>query len=99
MGEVWVFMSDRSRFPGGIFTTREVAEQWIREHRLDGTLTRYAVDQGVYDWAIAGGLFVPSQAKHTRPEFIGGFTTASMEHYHYVDGKTERDHNGDGSSY
>jgi hypothetical protein len=86
MEYVWVFNVERSNFPGGIFSTRDGAEQWIRHHRLNGTLTRYPVDRGVYEWAIAGGLFTPKKPHHTEPEFIGGFTTASMEHYHYDGG-------------
>ncbi len=46
---LWVFVSASQgfRFPGGVFSTRERAEEWIREHRLSGTLTLYPVDVGV----------------------------------------------------
>jgi hypothetical protein len=49
-------------------------------------LTLYPLDIGVYEWAIARGLFTPKKDKHRTVEFIGGFTTASMEHYHYEHG-------------
>ena len=83
---VWVFTTPRSRFPGAVFTSRALAETWISKHNLIGTLTRYPLDQGVYEWAIEHRCFVPSEEQHRTREFIGGFTTASQEHYHYGDG-------------
>jgi hypothetical protein len=80
---VWVFNAVDSRFSGGIFTTRERGEHWIAENGLTGMLTHYPLDVGVYDWAIEHGLFTPRKDKHRTKEFIAGFTTASMEHYHY----------------
>jgi hypothetical protein len=83
---VWVFNGVDARFSGGIFTTRERPEGRIAANGLTGMLTLYPLDVGVYEWAIARGLFTPKQDKHRTVEFIGGFTTASMEHYHYEDG-------------
>ena len=86
---VWVFNGDGGRFAGGVFTTLEAAEAWIAEKRLSGVLTLYPLDTGVYDWAIARGSFKVREDKHSSPGFIGSFTTASMAHHHYAQGKRE----------
>jgi len=83
---VWVFNGDGGRFAGSIFTTQEAAEAWIADNKLDGVLTLYPLDTGVYEWAISRGLFTPKQEKHSSPAFIGSFTTASMPHHHYENG-------------
>jgi hypothetical protein len=83
---VWVFNAVDSRFSGGIFTTRERGEAWIAANGVTGMLTHYPLDVGVYEWAIENGLFTPKKDKHRTKEFIAGFTTGSMEHYHYEDG-------------
>jgi len=83
---IWVFNGVGGRFPGGVFTDVGRAEAWIAEHGLTGTLTAYPVDVGVYDWAVAEGLFRSRKPHQASPEFIGRFTTASMEHRHYEGG-------------
>jgi hypothetical protein len=84
---VWVFRAAGRPFTGGVFTTRERAENWIRSNRLTGMLTLYPVDIPVYDWAVEHGVFVLPRRRHeSTPQFIGGFTDAAMEHYHYEDG-------------
>ncbi len=30
---IWVFNGIGGRFPGGVFTSRELAEAWIRRHQ------------------------------------------------------------------
>ncbi len=80
---VWVFNGARAIFPSGVFTSRENAEAWIRDHNLEGTLTLYPLDQSAYDHAIANGWFNPTTPHHKLPEFIQRFTSASQEHYHY----------------
>jgi hypothetical protein len=82
-----VFNGDVGRFAGGIFTTREAAEAWIANRRLSGTLTRYPIDVGVYEWAIDRGLFTPKEPHETSARFIGSFTTARQDHHHYEDGE------------
>jgi hypothetical protein len=84
---VWVFNGARASFPSGIFTDLDRAERWIGEHGLTGTLTAYPLDTGVYEWAIAKGVFRPRKPQDASPEFIGRFTSASMEHHHYEDGR------------
>ncbi|MCU0714236.1 MAG: hypothetical protein MUC43_19435 [Pirellula sp.] len=80
---VWVFNGVKASFPSGVFTSRENAEAWIKEHNLEGTLTLYPVDQSAYDNAIANGWFNPKLPHQKLPEFIQRFTSASQEHYHY----------------
>lgn len=82
-GFVWIFHGERANFASAVFTTLETAEMWIRTHKLVGTLTKYPVDVPVYDWAIAEGLFMPKRDDQRSSRFIGGFTTAGQEHYHY----------------
>jgi hypothetical protein len=82
---VWVF-NGGGGFPAAVFTTRELAEAWIAGHRLTGVLTKYPLDVGVYEWAISVGAFKPKRPDQSEPRFIGRFSSASMEHYHYTDG-------------
>ena len=55
---VWVFNGAQSTFPSGVFTSRELAEEWIRTHALTGTLTNYPLDTGMYEHAIAVRSFL-----------------------------------------
>jgi hypothetical protein len=80
---VWVFHGMGGRFTSGVFTTREKAEAWINQHTLTGVLTRYPLDQGVYDWAIENHSFRPTKSEHTEAAFIQRFSSASQEHFHY----------------
>jgi hypothetical protein len=84
---VWVFNGARSNFPSAVFTTRELAEVWISKHALSGTLTRYPLDLGVYEWATDRGYFAAKRDDQRSAEFIGRFSAANQEHYHYEDGK------------
>jgi hypothetical protein len=83
MQTVWIFTGSKTQFPSGVFTERQIAERWIREHRLTGTLTAYPVDVGAYDWAVAAGHFSPKREDQRSAEFIQRFSSASQEHYHY----------------
>ncbi|WP_223847367.1 DUF7710 domain-containing protein [Hymenobacter montanus] len=80
---MWVFHGVGGHFASGVFTTREKAEAWIEHHGLTGVLTRYPLDQGVYDWALEQQAFQPSKPEHTQASFIQRFTSANQEHYHY----------------
>lgn len=86
---VWVFTGARSSpsdstptFPSGVFSSLEVAEAWIKQHALSGTVTLYRMDVGAYDWAVANGYFAPSKPHHRTSEFIGRFSGGDV-HYHY----------------
>ena len=85
MDGVWVF-NGGGTFPAGVFTTRENAEAWIARHRLTGTLTKYPLDVGLYEWALERGAFKPKRPDQSGPAFVARFSSASLEHYHYTDG-------------
>jgi hypothetical protein len=86
MNTVFVFNGEGGHFPGGIFTTRELAEEWIGRHHLSGVLTRYPLDVPVYEWAISSGVFTPTRPEQSGATFIQRFSSASQEHHHYKDG-------------
>lgn len=86
---VWIFNGARSNFPSGVFSILETAETWIRRYSLTGTLTRYPVDESAYDWALSRGYFTISKPEQQSPDFIGRFSAANQEHYHYEDGQRE----------
>ncbi|GAA4748346.1 DUF7710 domain-containing protein [Flavisolibacter ginsenosidimutans] len=83
---VWVFNGANANFSSGIFLDKSVADNWIKKNNLTGILTLYPLNKGVYDWAIEQGFFSPHTDAHFSPIFIQKFTSASQEHYHYVDG-------------
>ena len=83
---MWIFLGDRARWPGGVFSSRDTAVRWIAEHHLTGMITEYPVDVGVYEWAVAAGAFPPGKLQHSSSGFIGGFTTAAQEQGHFTDG-------------
>jgi hypothetical protein len=81
--EVWVFNGARSSFPSAVFTKRELAEQWIEANKLEGTLTAYPLNIGIYDWVTSNGYFIPKQEDQRTSEFIARFSSGQQEHYHY----------------
>ena len=87
--EVWLFSGTGGRFSSGVFTTKDKAMDWIKVRKLSGTLTKYPVDCGVYEWAINNKLFEPSKESEFSPAFIQKFSCASQEHYHFEDGAIE----------
>ena len=90
---IWVFNGSGDRAPGGVFEELEDAENWIAKNFLSGMLTEYPVNIGVLDWAIEEYLVNMNteklMEKRQDPRFVGSFTTASMNHFHYDDGKRE----------
>jgi hypothetical protein len=72
-----------------VFTTKLLAEAWISKHKLTGTLTRYPLDLGVFEWALERGYFTPKRDDQTTAEFIGRFSAANQEHHHYEDGRND----------
>jgi uncharacterized protein (DUF433 family) len=80
---VWVFDGHNARFPSAVFSTFEVANEWITDNSLSGVLTKYPVDISVFDSCIKLGLFKPKREEHFSPEFIQRFSSAHQEHYHY----------------
>jgi hypothetical protein len=88
---VWVFNGQGGRFPGGVFTDRSNAESWIAANRLTGVLTAYPLDEGCFDWALRNGVanMRPETLERRRgdPLFVGSFSSAAQEHFHYEAGK------------
>ena len=84
---VWVFNGPRSQFPSGVFSALSSAESWIALNGLSGTLTRYPIDVGVYDWAVRLGHFKPRRDDQSDAAFIERFSSASQEHYHFENGR------------
>jgi len=85
--EVWIFNGEGSRFPGGAFLDK--AEAWIRVNKLTGMLTLYPLNEGAYDWAVRNNFFTPQNEKEKSPGFMGSFTSAGQEHYHYLNGEQD----------
>jgi hypothetical protein len=84
---LWVFRGGDVGKISGVFTTKLLAEEWIHQHRLSGTLRAYPVNMGVYDWAISREFLVPKNDFERSPEFIADCVRASQEYYVYEDGK------------
>ena len=89
ISDIWVFNGATARFPSGVFLSLENAKAWIKKNKLSGILTKYPIDIGVYDWAVQNNFFSPNNEKQKLPSFIGSFTCASMEHYHFLDGEED----------
>ncbi len=87
--DIWVFSGSGGQIPSGVFSSKEKAEEWVRKHKLTGTLSRYPLDAGIYDWAISNAIFKVKKDLHKEPYFIQTFTSASQEHYHIEYGETE----------
>lgn len=86
---VWIFNGSKGKFPGGVFKSLELAEQWISANKLTGVLTQYPLDVGSYDWAKNNNLLSKKIKSKAEPEFIGSFSSASFVHFHYEEGKRE----------
>ena len=65
---------------------------WIHKHGLSGLLTRYPVAEGAYDYAISRGFFRPKTPQQLTAKFVGTFSAAAFEHYHYEDGVRDVPH-------
>jgi len=80
---VWVFNHLNSNFPSGVFSSEDKARAWIRRYSLKGTLTQYPIDLSAYDYATQNGFFTPKNKHHFDDEFVGRFTNANNQHYHF----------------
>lgn len=85
--EIYIFTGEGSNFPAGIFTTLENAEKWIKKYSLNGILNKYPTDIGIYDWAVQEDFFTIKNEYQKEPKFIQRFTCASMEYFHFKNGK------------
>ena len=88
---VWVFHASEARFAGGVFKDVALAEAWIEKNKLTGLLTAYPIDEGCLDWAVrTGSVGIKEEKlrqKSADPAFVGGFTSAAQEHFHYENGR------------
>ena len=46
---IWLFHGIGGSFASGVFETKDLAEEWIKENSLYGTLTKYPVNKGIYN--------------------------------------------------
>ena len=82
---IYVF-NGGSSFPSGVFSNFNTAKEHIAKHSLTGVLTNYPIDVFVYDWAIDQGFFTPKRDNQKEAHFIGNFSSASQEHWHFKNG-------------
>jgi hypothetical protein len=88
---VWIFSGAKGRFPGGVFSSLDLAERWIRKNKLTGVLTKYPLDIGSFDWAKANGMVsdIAGRKPEEEDQFIGSFSSASFDHFHYEQGEIQ----------
>jgi len=88
---VWVFVGSNSKFPSGIFQDKKLAQKWISEKALTGTLSAMPLNESVFDWAIQNDALTLKKEKIEEkakdPYFIQDCLPASLEHYHYKYGQ------------
>jgi len=79
------------RLPGevGVFTSRALADEWIRRHRLSGVLTAYPLDEGCFEGAKRCGVLADAAVRQLAKDsqLVGSFTTAVQDHFHYREGE------------
>ena len=85
--KIYVFNGNNSVFPSGLFAEYELAVNWIKSNKLSGVLNVYPVNIGLYDWAIENNFLEIKNENQKTPNFIGRFTCASVEHYHFDNGE------------
>ena len=61
-----------------------------RRPKLTGVLTAFPLDEGCFEWALRLDL-VTGNARHrgNDPTFVGSFTSAGQEHFHYKHGECQ----------
>lgn len=83
---VWVFHGDNADFCSAVFSDKEKAKTWINKYSLNGILTQMPINKDIYNWAIESGFFSPSREYQKTEVFIQKFTSAYLNHHHFVDG-------------
>ncbi len=86
MKSVWVFHGEGARFGSAIFALVETAEAWISENKCSGMLTEYPLNVSVFDWAVESGFFALEKIENKPMSFVQNFTSASQQHFHYING-------------
>lgn len=84
---IWVFHGDSASFCSAAFDDKALALDWIKREAVSGMLTRMPLNMSAYAWATREGHFTPKREDQKTPAFMQRFTSASLEHEHYKDGK------------
>ncbi|MGN5009071.1 DUF7710 domain-containing protein [Aeromonas sp. 96A] len=58
----------------------------MSEYKLTGLITAYQLNNGIYNLTVEKNYFRPKNDSHCYSIFVGGFTSASQEHFHYENG-------------
>lgn len=86
---VYVFTGKGASFPGGVFSEKKDAIDWIKKYSLSGMLSVYPTNIGLYDWAIENKYFEVKKEYQKEAKFIEKFTCASVEHLHFENGEVD----------
>ncbi len=89
--KIWVFQGNGADAPGGIFSSRQKAEDWINNTGVEGILFHYPVDVSVYDFLVDAGALKITKEYQTKPRFIQKFSPGYLEHYHYENASDDDD--------
>ena len=81
---VYIFHGDNARFTTSVYASLEQADVDIKSKQMSGMLTIYPLNETVYDYCVREKLYVKKE--NISSQFIQGFTSAYLEHYHYKDG-------------
>lgn len=87
---VYVFEVGPGSRVGGVFSSRAEAVEWIRRHKLSGTLLMYAIDEPPYERAQRIGKWRPTKPVHYTAKFITKFSPPDP-HEHFAIGVSEKE--------
>ena len=86
-GTVFVFNADQACFVSAIFSSFELALDWIRNNYVTGVLTEYPLDQSCYDWALQKKYFQIKSPIDYSPIFIGRFVSVHQKFWRFLNGE------------
>ncbi|MGL6403794.1 DUF7710 domain-containing protein [Aeromonas hydrophila] len=58
----------------------------MSEYKLTGLITAYQPNNDTYNFIVEKNYFRPKNDSHSYSIFVGSFTSASQEHFHYENG-------------
>lgn len=87
MQAIYLFTSKSLGLPSAVFSTYELAVNWIEKNYLSGILTEYPLDKSCYDWAIDNGHFKDRTPIDRAPTFIEKFVSAYQQNWHFEHGE------------
>lgn len=85
--EEFIWILQRGQFPYAVFDDFDRACKWIEESKASGLMTGYPINQTALSWALDKGFFKAKKEEHDTIAYEETFTSASMPHYHFEDGK------------